>query len=334
MRIDIRRSVGRSPVTRRARALAPVMVAALTLAALTTAGPSAVAAEVSFNLCAVPGTLPLPGAATVPVWGFGIPSTPGDCTSASAGLPGPTLDVAAGDHVTLTITNALPDPQPLQFELPGLRLDPGDPTVAPGATHSISFTVDRPGTFLYESDGDAGRQSAMGLFGALLARPPAAGQAYSDPSTAYDEQQVLVLSAIDPAFNAAPQTFDLTGYTPTYWLINGKAYPDTMPGISAPPGSRLLLRYVNAGHDNTTMTLLGAHQHVLARDASMVPRPFDAVAETIPAGGTEDTLLTMPSTAPPASAGFPLYNRQLHLSNGPLTGATPDAGGMLTFIHP
>ena len=45
---------------------------------------------------------------------------------------------------------------------------------------------------------------------------------------------------LDPAFQAAPDAFDLTGFTPTYWLLNGKVYPDTMPGITAAVGSRLL----------------------------------------------------------------------------------------------
>ena len=40
-------------------------------------------------------------------------------------------------------------------------------------------------------------------------------------------------------------------YLATYWLINGKAYPDTAP-ITATAGQRVLLRYVNAGYDNTT----------------------------------------------------------------------------------
>ena len=57
-------------------------------------------------------------------------------------------------------------------------------------------------------------------------------------------------------------------------------------------------------------------------------------SETIPAGATEDVIAIMPSTAPPTTNGFPLYNRQLHLTNGPQSGATPPVGGALTFIHP
>ena len=57
-------------------------------------------------------------------------------------------------------------------------------------------------------------------------------------------------------------------------------------------------------------------------------------AETIPAGGTEDAIVTLPATlTPPSVNGYPLYNRQLHLSNGPLTTPTPASGGAVIFIH-
>src|SRR5581483_1290089 len=48
-----------------------------------------------------------------------------------------------------------------------------------------------------------------------------------------------------------------------------------------------------------------------------------------PAGATEDAIATVPAGSPPSANGYALYNRQLHVSNGP---ASP--GGMLTFITP
>ena len=161
-------------------------------------------------------------------------------------------------------------------------------------------------------------------------------QAYNDASTAYNVEATLVLSAVDPAFNAAPDTFVMHGYRATYWLVNGKSYPDTAPGITAAAGQRVLLRYVNAGYDNTSMMLLGVHQRVVARDARLLNNPFDANAETIPAGGTEDAIVTVPAGAGPSPHGYPLYNRQLHVTTGAQTGGSPapaTGGGMLTFIH-
>jgi FtsP/CotA-like multicopper oxidase with cupredoxin domain len=169
----------------------------------------------------------------------------------------------------------------------------------------------------------------MGLYGALIVRPPIAGQAYASPTTGYDQEAVLVLSAVDPAFNAAPGTFDLGRYKATYWLINGKAYPqtDTIHAVAA--GRRLLLRYVNAGFDNTTMRLLGARERVIARDANPLAHPFDAVGQTMPAGGTEDVIVTIPA----GGNRFAVYNRQLHLTNGTPTSPNHTPGGMMTFIE-
>jgi FtsP/CotA-like multicopper oxidase with cupredoxin domain len=319
-----------------ARALIVLAVAA---AGLVLTGSGASAAAVSIELCAVPGTATMPGAVSVPIWGFGVPATPGDCTTATASLPGPQLVVNEGDVVTVNVINALPavPAHTLSFDIPGVSFTPGPDTAPVGFSVSRTFTASAPGTYLYRSGGDAGRQQAMGLFGALIVRSGTAGQAYDTPTTGYDVEAVLVLSTIDPAFNAAPDTSDIHRYVATYWLINGKAYPDTAPGIAATAGQRVLLRYLNAGYDNTTMQLLGMHERVVARDARLLNNPFDATAETIPAGATEDTIATVPSGSAPSVHGFPLYNRQQHLTNGAQTGQSPTpgtGGGMLTFIHP
>jgi FtsP/CotA-like multicopper oxidase with cupredoxin domain len=314
-----------------------LLVLGLAAAGLAAASPAASAAPVSIDLCARPGTATLTGAVTVPIWGFGIPATPGDCTTATASLPGPQLVVTEGDTVTVNVTNALPAGHTLSFELPGVDFAAGPTDAAVGATVTRTFTASAPGTYLYQSGGDAGRQEAMGLSGALIVRPATANQAYDSTTTAYHVEAVLVLSAVDPNFNASPDTFDMYGYHATYWLINGKAYPDTAPGITAAPGQLVLLRYLNAGYDNTTMALLGMHERVVARSAHLLNNPFDAAAETIPAGATEDAIATVPAGAAPSANGYPLYNRQLHLTNGPQAapGPTPaTGGGMLTFIHP
>jgi FtsP/CotA-like multicopper oxidase with cupredoxin domain len=284
------------------------------------------------------GNATLVASTSVPIWGFGVPSTPGDCTTATASLPGPALTVDEGDVVTLTIRNGLPPAAApidhvVKFEIPGIAFDAGADSAAPGSSVIRTFTASAPGTYLYQSAGDAGRQEAMGLYGALVVRSATSGQAYDDASTAYDVQSTLVLSAVDPNFNGAPDTFDMYSYLATYWLINGKAYPDTAP-VAATAGQRLLIRYLNAGFDNTSMAVLGMHQTVVARAGRVLSSPVNAVAETLPAGTTEDAIATVPGGSPPSANGFALYNRQMHLSNGPLPLATPGAGGRMTFITP
>jgi FtsP/CotA-like multicopper oxidase with cupredoxin domain len=348
-REDTRRPAMRAIAVTKSRVL---LVLAMIAAGLMWDGSAASAATLSINLCALPGTATLTGAVTVPIWGFGIPTTPGDCTTATASLPGPQLDVTLSatepTSVTFNVTNALPAGHPITFEIPGVTFDAGPADVAPGATGSWSFTApaspsapgaaNAAGTYLYGSGGDGGRQQAMGLYGALIVRPSTAGRAYESAATAYDVEAPLVLSAVDPAFNNAsdPMAFNMYTYRATYWLINGKAYPDTT-GITAAAGQRVLLRYLNAGYDNTTMMLLGMHEHVVAKDAWPLNSAYDATADTIPAGATEDAIATVPAGGGPSAGGFPLFNRQLHLTNGGQAGQSPlplTGGGMLTFIHP
>ena len=307
-----------------------LLVVTLAAAGLALGASSASAAVVSIDLCAEAGTLALPGGVTVPIWGF-APAAPGPggtltCEGVAPRLPGPVLTVAQGDTVQVVVHNDLGEA--VSFEAPGQRIDQGAPLAPAHGTATYTFIADAPGTYLYESAANAGRQLAMGLYGALIVRSPVANQAYGTATTAYDREAILVLSAIDPAFNANPGSFDLHQYNATFWLINGRAYPQTDVVHAGAAGQRVLLRYLNAGYDNTTMALLGLHEQVIARDARPLNNPFLAGAETIPAGATEDAIATIPASG----TRFALYNRQLHLTNGTPSNPSHSPGGMMTFL--
>ena len=304
------------------------------------------AAAVTINLCAKAGTKTMPDGTTVNIWGFvqtpDFTATP--CSGLTANLPGPQLTVDAGDVVTVNLENHLSEPVSIIF--PGQPAGPPDLVGAPAsgsATYTFTATV---GTYLYEAGTNVTRQVPMGLYGALVVNSGIAGQAYTSSTTAYDVQATLVLSEIDPAFNCRPtdvgcdpNTFKLYNYKPMYWLINGKGYnvdgnpstdPIAVPGPAV--GKRVLLRYLNAGLEQHTMTMLGMHQRVIAKDAFPVTYPFDVDAETIPTGSRLDTIATIPAGTP-AAAEFPVYNRQLHLTNGDITNPGHQVpGGMMTFI--
>ena len=109
---------------------------------------------------------------------------------------------------------------------------------------------------------------------------------------------------------------------PEYWLLNGEAYPDT-DAIVATPGQNVLLRYLNAGQDHHTMTVLGLRQRLIARDAFQPVVTPDVIAETVASGSAVDAIATVPASG----SSFPIYSRQLNVTNGP---SYP--GGMLTFV--
>lgn len=304
--------------------LARLAIAPLPAPSAVTPGPK------TFDLCASDGAITMPDSTLLPVWGF--VENPGSCTSGLiTSLPGPELRVATGDNVTINLTNALSAPTSIVIAGQNLSASGGSQgtftmeAAAGGGTATYTFTASQPGTFLYESGTDPERQIPMGLSGALVVESASPGKAYS-LGTEFDSEAVLLLSEIDPALNANPYGFDLLNYQPRYWLINGQAYPDTS-AINAAAGSRLLLRYLNAGFQNLSMAILGAHQRVVAKEAFQLTNPYSAVAETIPAGQTMDAIVSIAASQPVGSR-LSLFNRNMYVVNG---AANP--GGMLTFIE-
>jgi len=148
-------------------------------------------------------------------------------------------------------------------------------------------------------------------------------------STVFNDEAVLVLSELDPALNnnANPATFDMRNYAPKYFLINGKAYPDTAP-IASAAGNKVLLRYVNAGVKHHSMAVLGLRQNFVAKDASLLPTlTHNVAAETLAPGQTGDAIVTVPAVT--SASKFAVYDASLALHNN---GADNTFGGMLTFV--
>src|SRR5215468_11494798 len=141
-REDTRRPAMRAIAVTTSRVL---LVLAMIATGLIAGGSAASAATVSINLCALPGNATLTGAVNVPIWGFATTTTPGDCSTATASLPGPQLEVTLSatetTTVTFNVTNALPAGHSITFEIPGITFDAGPADVASGATLDRSFTA-------------------------------------------------------------------------------------------------------------------------------------------------------------------------------------------------
>lgn len=282
------------------------------------------AANISVDLCAKAGNLSLPDGTVVPIWGYVTKPAGVACADPSvvATLPGPVLRVNIGDTLNVTLHNALPQNVSLLF--PGQNLVPDHAGAAQGVTRTYAVTAQRPGTFLYESGINSAIQVPMGLYGALVVHPAIPNQAYENVATAYDREALLVLSEIDPLLHADPTAFNPASYAPKYWLINGKAFPQTAP-IPIESG-RLLLRYVNAGLIHQTMETLGAHQRVIANDAHPLTYAYDLVAQTLAAGQTADAIVQAPGTR------VAIFSRQLHITNGvPTANPAHFPGGMVAL---
>jgi len=317
-----------------------IVVKSLLLSTLLIA--TAQVSAVSYDLCAGLTSTTLPDSTVVSMWGYGIDDNSTSCASAT--VPGPRLDVPAGDNtLVIKLRNTLPEP--VSIVVPGLSS-----TTAPqpvfftdglGRSRARSFTAEtatgqsvsyrfvaKPGTYLYYSGTHSAVQMQMGLYGGVT-QNAAANLAYNGIS--YDSEIMLIYSEIDPALHAAvsngtygtsayPSTIN---YHPTYFLVNGQPYSSTTANIDAGSvGDRILLRLLNAGLETHVPTLLGQRVDVVAEFGHVYPYARSQYSIMLAAGQTRDAVMS------PLSDGiFALFDRRLRLTN-----RTRTMGGMFSKL--
>ncbi len=297
------------------------------------------------DLWAKAGSVEVSGAGSVPIWGY---ATTAD---AAATVPGPTIVADEADTVTIRVHNALPGVD-TSLALPAVAIDQlsGDlPTdgFGPGSSATYSFpAASAVGTSVYEAGATVtgNRQVAMGLAGVLVVRPtdcPPPDQdtgavtycAYSEtlpsvsPANDADEEALVALNDLDPAFAAAPLTYEMSAFRPSVHLINGKAFPGT-DVIDTQPGHTVSVRYANLGPGAHTMGTVGVNQIELGRDAEPLVHTRDVVAPLLTSGETLDAAILVP---PSASAGqrYALFDQGRDLENPGAAGF----GGALAFLN-
>lgn len=306
----------------------------------------------TYNLKATTGTVTMPDGAVIPIWGYadcGTDPIPNFTTCGPAILPGPQLEVPAGD-TTLTINLKNDLPEPVSLLIPGQKITPAPAVQAvPGQSVTTAvadsvgygvytFTAPKPGTYLYESGTNQAKQVQMGLYGALIVRPSTYSAtnkiAYITappalPAPTYDWEKVVLLSEIDPEWHTAVWNGGLNNghynayyFSPKYWLINGKAYPDTRE-ILDNLGGTVLLRYLNAGSQDHVMVIQGVGQKEQANNGFPVTYPQETFAVVMNPGQTQDLTIQ-----PMAENVYPLYDRRLDVTN-----KDQFPGGMITMVR-
>jgi len=324
----------------------------------------------SFNLTASEGYVSVADGASIYSWGY-----------ADGGgfmqLPGPTLIVRQGAEITVNLDNALPAAAGnVSIVFPGHQVSttggvPGDLTqeAETGGQVSYTFTAGEPGTYQYHSGTRSDLQVEMGLFGALIVRPVdwvegsidthPDRNAYNHAETNFEREYLFLLSEIDLDIHEAVQ-LQIAGPGPIeigfgpfateYWLINGRAAPDTMaaagtdvlpyqPYNSFPrmhAGERVLMRVVSAGRELHPFHHHGNHARVIARDGRMLLSASTAnptalagpLVFTIPSipGGTTDAIFEWTGK----DLGWDMYGHEdgdctdLVNNNDPVGDPTPD----------
>lgn len=205
-----------------------------------------------------------------------LPGKPADVLAYNGGHPGPTLDVAEGDHVVVHFTNRLGEPTNVHWHGMHVPADQdGGPMdlVAPGASRDYAFDVPAggAGTFWYHPHphGATASQVGRGLFGAIRVR------AAADPVPAAFQDTLLVLS--DNRFRAdgtiAPETHmdKMMGREGDVVFVNGQLNPTL--AVHAGEGRRL--RIVNASAARTHRLSLPGYELVqIGTDGGLFERPI------------------------------------------------------------
>jgi hypothetical protein len=280
----------------------------------------------TFNLVANTGYISTPDGNSVLMWSYANADAPDNGHFQS---PGPVLCATQGETVVVNLTNRLPERTSIVF--PGQDAEVTATggvaglltTEAPRRIGTVryAFTAKSPGTYLYESGSDIGKQVEMGLYGALIIRPAAGAHYAYGTTTRFDpsREYLLLLSEIDPDLHHAVETgarFDINSRHDRYFQINGRAFPDTIQDNGSrllpnqPYGSLVriqpntpanpqpaLIRMINVGALNHPFHPHGNHTTQIAQDGRQLLSPGGAFAgtehfgETIASGQTQDFLL-------------------------------------------
>lgn len=257
----------------------------------------------TFSLTTQTGFIGTPDDNVVYMWGF----------SAGGGgfqHPSPVLCVNQGDTVSVVLHNTLPEAVSLVFpgqenvlangapsqpQLSGSTITSLAPAAATGGSVTYSFVANHPGTFIYQSGSNPGKQVPMGLFGVLIVRPSrnSATNHYvyqsGDNEYKVDHEFLVLLSEIDPLLNQAVERgrpFNLNNYRPRYFMLNGRGFPDSIgPNFASwlptqPYGALVrihpydatnnplpaLVRYANVTSQDIPFHPHGNHARLVGRD--------------------------------------------------------------------
>ncbi|WP_426503216.1 multicopper oxidase domain-containing protein [Dactylosporangium sp. McL0621] len=285
----------------------------------------------TFNLVAKTGYIDTPDGNSVFMWSYANADAPDNGHFQS---PGPVLCATQGQTVVVNLTNNLAEPTSIVF--PGQDAQVTATGGAPGlltteaaattGTVTYTFTAGSPGTYLYESGSDIGKQLEMGLYGALIVRPAAGANYAYGTTTQFDasREYLLLLSEIDPDLHHAVETggtYDVNSRRDRYFAVNGREFPDTIQDNGTallpnqPYGSLVriqpnsaanmqpaLIRMINAGALNHPFHPHGNHTTQIAQDGRPLLSPGGGAAstehfgETVASGQTQDFLLRWDDT--------------------------------------
>jgi len=195
-------------------------------------------------------------------------------------VPGPMIELAAGDRVRIYVTNRLPAPTSVHWH--GVLLPCGmdgvsgltQPAIQPGETFRYEFIFPHAGTFMYHPHFDSMTQEGMGMTGMILVHEREADQAKRP-----DRDFAIMLHEwrIDPG-TERPNPIEMTDFN--VLTMNGKVMPETEPLLAA-LGDRVWIRYGNlSAMDHHPIHLHGYSFKIIGSDGGFAEDKSKLLPET------------------------------------------------------
>lgn len=200
------------------------------------------------------GKLQMPDGTQLRHWGF-------QDENGTKTLPSPLIRVRKGQivHVTLKSTKG-----PHTIHHHGIEPDAhndgvGHTSFDVGSQYTYQWRATEPGTYFYHCHVNTPLHVQLGLFGGLIIDPEDGPGRLWDGGPAYDHERFWVGCAMDPTWanldhHAGVDGADvgLNRMNPQYFLINGKASPETLEdpeiAVRAKTGETILMRLLNANY--------------------------------------------------------------------------------------
>ncbi|MFX1759846.1 multicopper oxidase family protein [Rhodococcus sp. As11] len=255
-------------------------------------------------------------------------------------VPGPLIRARAGDLLRVEVDNQLPVETSAHWHglalsndmdgVPGLTQDP----IAAEGRFVYEFTVPHAGTYFYHSH--SGLQLDRGLYGALIVDDPADPGAYEhewivvlddwldgtgrtpedvarelgigadtgngDTTTGGMDHGAMDMGGMDMGEETmlSPLLGGAGDVSYPHFLVGGRV-PDDPMVLTAAPGQRARIRFVNAGADTAFRVALGGHRMTVTHTDGFPVVPQDTDALLIGMGERFDVLVTL------GDGVFPLF---------------------------
>jgi FtsP/CotA-like multicopper oxidase with cupredoxin domain len=273
-----------------------------------------------------------------------------------AQISAPIIECVAGEELWVTLSNLglvtrpdLGDSHTMHWH--GFRnaipFYDGVPESSVSVPVGRDFTyVFRPldeGTYMYHCHFEDVEHVTMGMTGLVFVRPAhnpssAYGRTLDDAAavdTAFDVEYPILLTEFDFSGHwndAHIMESDWTNYKPDIWLMNGRAYPDTVEPsssrddatgdmevpsaahlqyqpisskLTAASGQTVLIRLANLGFQEQTLTMPGVPLRMVGSDARYMTPDKQTKSDTVVLGAGESRDLIFTAPAP---GTYPFYN--------------------------